>query len=90
MGLGGNWAQDQLSMRAGSTYGDLFLVNIDDPADPAAQLEQIIRSGHAVQLRREREPAKTLGVDLDRTLHHEERHSQQWAQLGPVEFGRNT
>jgi hypothetical protein len=27
-------------------------------------------------------------MDLDRTLHHEERHSQQWAQLGPVEFGR--
>jgi hypothetical protein len=28
------------------------------------------------------------GVDIDRVLHHEERHSEQWAALGPVEFAK--
>lgn len=88
MGLGGNWAQDTLSLRAGSTYGDLFVVNIDDPADPVARLTQIIQSGHMYSYDSDGVLREKTAVDLDRTLHHEERHAQQWAELGPVEFGR--
>ena len=87
MGLGGSWTQDQLSRQAGSTYGDVFLVNIDDPADPGAQLKKIITDGH-LSVYDENRNLVPYSIDLDRTLHHEERHSQQWAQLGPVEFGK--
>jgi hypothetical protein len=87
MGLGGSWAHDQLSRQAGSTFGDVFLVNIDDPADPAAQLKQIVTDGH-ISVYDENRKLVPYSIDLDRTLHHEERHSQQWAQLGPVEFGK--
>ena len=88
MGLGGNWAQDQLSQRAGSTYGDLFLVNVDNPADPAQQLRDIIHSGHVWSDPEGGGPPQEGSTDLDRVLHHEERHSQQWAQLGPLEFAK--
>jgi hypothetical protein len=70
MGLGGNWVQRQFSQRGGTTWGDIFMVNIGDGTDPAEQLRRIIRSGH------------TCNLDLDRVLHHEERHSRQWAAKG--------
>ena len=34
MGMGGNQLQDFYSEGGGSTWGDVFMVNIDDPADP--------------------------------------------------------
>ncbi len=70
MGLGGNLIQRQFSRRGGTTWGDIFMVNIGDDADPAEQLRQIVRSGRVGKL------------DLDRVLHHEERHSRQWASKG--------
>lgn len=86
MGLGGGFVQNQLSQQGGSTYGDVFLINIDHPTDAAGQLREIIGSGHMWYDR----PggAKEGGLDIDRILHHEERHSQQWAALGPVEFAK--
>lgn len=80
MGLGGNMVEDQLSQLGGSTVGDVFLVNIDNPADPAQQLRDIIDSGQAWYSEQRPLPGST--IDLDRILHHEERHSQQWADLG--------
>jgi hypothetical protein len=81
MGLGGNGLQDLFSEGGGTTWGDIFMVNIDDPDDPAQQLRQIVRSGEAWY------PApdgngRQGNLDLDRLLHHEERHSQQWAEKG--------
>jgi|KBSSwiStaDraftv2_1062776.scaffolds.fasta_scaffold09142_7 hypothetical protein len=86
MGLG---AKDPvfalLSQNGGSTYGDIFLANIDNPKDPAEQLRDMIHSGHMWYA----EPggkAYEGNLDLDRILHHEERHSEQWAELGPQKF----
>ncbi|WP_441963100.1 ESX-1 secretion-associated protein [Mycolicibacterium houstonense] len=84
MGLGGNLIEDPLSQQGGSTYGDVFLVNIDDPADPAEQLRTIISSGRMWYDCDDRPFRGAL--DLDRILHHEERHSQQWAHLGFKNF----
>jgi hypothetical protein len=47
MGLGGNVIQDQFSQRGGTTWGDTFMLNIDDPQDPAQQLREAVGSGHA-------------------------------------------
>ncbi len=85
MGLGGNPLQDVLSEAGGSTYGDIFMFNIDDPDDPAQQLRGIAESGTTWY------PApdgngRQGSLDLDRLLHHEEMHSRQWAKLGPEEF----
>ena len=71
MGLGGNWIQRQFSQRGGTTWGDIFMVNMGKVADPAEQLRRIVGSGHAWHT-----------LDLDRVLHHEERHSRQWAARG--------
>ena len=81
MGLGGNGLQDLFSEGGGTTWGDIFMVNIDDPDDPAQQLRQIVKSGDMWY------PApdgngRQGSLDLDRLLHHEERHSQQWAEKG--------
>ncbi|MGV9799003.1 ESX-1 secretion-associated protein [Mycobacterium sp. NPDC003449] len=79
MGLGGDLLDDQLSQQAGSTAGDVFLVNIDNPADPAQTLRSMIGSG---QIWYSDSAPSGSTIDLDRILHHEERHSQQWADLG--------
>ncbi|ORA78521.1 hypothetical protein K3U93_02600 [Mycobacterium malmoense] len=71
MGLGGNWIQRQFSRRGGTTWGDIFMVNMGKVAEPAELLRRIVRSGHAWH-----------HLDLDRVLHHEERHCQQWAAKG--------
>jgi hypothetical protein len=71
MGLGGNWLQRQFSRRGGTTWGDIFMINGDPPADPAERLRRIVRSGLARN-----------SPDLDRVLHHEERHCRQWAARG--------
>ncbi|MGX9673275.1 type VII secretion target [Mycobacterium sp. HM-7] len=86
MGLGGGFVQNQLSQQGGSTYGDVFLINIDHPTDAGDQLRKIIGSGRMWY--DEPDGAKPGGLDIDRILHHEERHSEQWATLGPVEFAK--
>jgi hypothetical protein len=73
MGMGGNWLQRQFSRRGGTTWGDIFMVNGGALTDPAERLRRIVRSGHAWH-----------GLDLDRVLHHEERHCRQWAAKGYV------
>lgn len=83
MGLGGDLLDDQLSQQAGSTAGDVFLVNIDNPADPAQTLRNMIGSG---QIWYSDNAPSGSTIDLDRILHHEERHSQQWADLGLKEM----
>lgn len=85
MGLGGDWLQDLYSQGGGSTWGDIFMLNIDDPTDPAQQLREVAASGHMWY------PAPDGngyegGLDLDRVLHHEERHSQQWERMGYLGF----
>ncbi|WP_156689881.1 hypothetical protein [Mycobacterium sp. Marseille-P9652] len=70
MGAGGNLIQRQFSRRGGTTWGDIFMLNLGRAAEPAEQLRRIVRSGRAWRL------------DLDRLLHHEERHSRQWAARG--------
>ncbi|MCV7378421.1 hypothetical protein BST11_25790 [Mycobacterium alsense] len=66
MGAGGNWLQRQFSRRGGTTWGDIFMLTGGERADPAARLRQLVR----------------CAPDLDRVLHHEERHSRQWAAKG--------
>jgi hypothetical protein len=73
MGLGGNRIQRQFSRRGGTTWGDIFMVNGGRLTDPAERLRRIVRSGHAWH-----------SLDLDRVLHHEERHCRQWAAKGYV------
>ncbi|OBK25172.1 hypothetical protein A5634_01850 [Mycobacterium asiaticum] len=68
MGAGGNWLQRLFAQRGGTTWGDIFMVNTGRVADPAAVLRRIVRAGD--------------GLALARLLHHEERHSAQWASLG--------
>lgn len=84
VGLGGNLVQDQFSQRGGTTWGDTFMLNIDDPKDPAQQLRDVAHSGHA-WYEGDQGPYQG-GLDLDRLLHHEERHSQQWASKGYTGF----
>jgi len=76
MGLGGNELQDVFSQAGGSTWGEIFMINEDDVEDPAERLEAIIEQGTA--------PGSEL--DLDQLLHHEEIHSQQWADHGYAGF----
>ena len=47
MGAGGNWLQDNYSQNGGTTWGDIFMLNIDD-GDPMAALRDAIRGGKAV------------------------------------------
>ncbi len=81
MGLGGNWLQGLYSQKGGTTYGDIFMVNIDGVDDPAAELRRIVTGGVA---RYQSDDGSTYRgeLDLDRLLHHEERHSQQWGEEG--------
>lgn len=83
IGVGGNWIQRQFSQRGGTTWGDIFMVNMGKLTDPAEQLRRIIRSGHAWHIDRNGEPRQGR-IDLDRLLHHEERHCRQWAARGHV------
>lgn len=82
MGLGGGPLQQGVSAQAGTCVGDVFAVNYDHPTDAATQLRQIIESGSSTYQADSGRPV--TGNDLDRVLHHEERHSQQWADRGPL------
>lgn len=87
MGLGGDRLQSLFSRRGGTTFGDIFMFDIDHPDDAAAALRQIIRSGESAKAGDDGQPAPRRDhLDLDRLLHHEERHCQQWARLGPFGF----
>ncbi|ORV52892.1 hypothetical protein AWC05_23490 [Mycobacterium florentinum] len=85
MGLGGNWIQRLFSQQGGTAWGDIFMVNVavdaQDPAGPARRLRQIVESGHAWYTDRKGRPVES-NLALDRVLHHEELHSQQWATKG--------
>ena len=81
MGLGGNWIQQQFSRQGGTAWGDIFMVNIDCSGDPARRLREIVESGHAWFTDRTGRPWES-NLALDRVLHHEELHSQQWAAKG--------
>jgi hypothetical protein len=81
MGLGGNWIQRQFSQQGGTAWGDIFMLNIGGATDPAQQLRHIVRSGHA-WCTDESGRARETNLDLDRVLHHEELHSEQWAAKG--------
>jgi hypothetical protein len=85
MGLGGNWLQDLYSQQGGTMYGDIFMLNIDDAEDPVAALREVVESGRATYENDEGELYQG-DLDLDRLLHHEERHSQQWAEEGYAGF----
>jgi hypothetical protein len=83
MGMGGNQLQDTFSEGGGSTWGDIFMVNIDDPKDPAQTLRNMVGSGNMWYPTAGGEGREGQNqLDLDRVLHHEERHSQQWQRLG--------
>lgn len=81
MGLGGNWIQRQFSRRGGTTWGDIFMVNLGRVTDPGTQLRRIVTSGQAWCLDGSGTP-RAGRLDLDRVLHHEERHAAQWADRG--------
>jgi hypothetical protein len=80
MGAGGNWIQDLYSQQGGTTWGDIFMVNVDD-GDALAALRMAVRDGKAVYVDDDGR-SYTGSLDLDRLLHHEERHSYQWADEG--------
>ena len=86
----------ELSQGGGTTYGDLFIINIDDSTDPLATIKTIIKNGSAPYTGDPTgnsrgyfpgpQPGDAPGtIDLDRLLHHEQRHAQQWADNG-LEF----
>lgn len=81
MGLGGNWIQRLFSQRGGTTWGDIFMVNLGRLSHPDEQLRRIVASGHPWYLDGNHTPRPTR-LDLDRVLHHEERHCRQWAAKG--------
>ncbi len=81
MGLGGNRIQRLFSQQGGTAWGDIFMVNVDDSTGPARRLRQIIESGHSWYTDRKGRPLES-NLALDRVLHHEELHSQQWAAKG--------
>ena len=57
------------------------MVNTGKVTDPAERLRRIVGSGHVWYTdRRDRHFQSSL--DLDRVLHHEERHCRQWAAMG--------
>jgi len=73
MGIGG---KDVFSQAGGTTWGDIFMLN-ENPADPAQRLADLVVSGER--------PGG--GLDLDRLLHHEERHSRQWDRTWAPWYG---
>ena len=74
MGVDNDWPEIWASLNGGTTYGDLFLLNIT-PENPKATLQDLVSKG------------KLGSLDLDRLLHHEEQHTEQWAKYGFVGFG---
>lgn len=88
MGLGGTLA-DRVGVQGGTTYGDAFVMNIDGAKDPAKSLDAIIRSGQGWYQDAPAQVPTPGTLDLDRLLHHEERHSQQWAEKGFTQMAKD-
>ena len=87
IGLGGGALQDVYSLNGGTTFGDSFMINIDDAANDRDAMISIITSGVANYPDDDGEPQPgSNNLDLDRLLHHEERHSEQWANEGYTGF----
>ena len=85
MGLGGGRLVSIFAAKGGTTWGDIFRLNIDRPMDPAVTLENIVTSG---SMPISQDPSGTTNhwLDLDRLLHHEEIHAEQWAHKGYYGF----
>lgn len=87
MGVGGGPIQQTVSQQAGTCVGDIFAVNMDHPPHgPAQELRNLIQSGTSTW--QADDGTLRQGNDIDRILHHEERHSQQWAHEGRANFLR--
>ncbi|MFT4200189.1 hypothetical protein [Gordonia sp. (in: high G+C Gram-positive bacteria)] len=84
MGAGGNPAARVWSQRGGTTWGDLFLINVGRRVDPTEVLTTAIAVGAPVYEQGDR--LYKGGVSLDRLLHHEEIHARQWARYGRTGF----
>lgn len=70
-------AVDMFTARAGTTWGDVFVVNGSND-QPARVLSEAIESGRA--------PRGSAAPSLHRLLRHEKVHSEQWARYGFVRF----
>ena len=66
---------------------DRFTVNINDLKNPQEAMRDMIESGHEWGAGATPGSAREGTLDLDRILHHEERHSQQGADKGPLLLG---
>ncbi|MCV7173735.1 ESX-1 secretion-associated protein [Mycobacterium manitobense] len=86
MSMGGK-PTDYAAFQAGTTYGDIFAVNINDLKNPQETMRDMIESGHEWGAGATPGSAREGTLDLDRILHHEERHSQQWADKGTLLMG---
>lgn len=82
MGVGGKGI---FSQNGGTTWGDIFMLNIDDPDDPVQALVDTVESGRA-NYQDDDGDQYSGNLDLDQLLHHEEMHSQQWADSGYGKF----
>lgn len=80
----GNGGPTVWSQRGGTMYGDVFWLNWDDVEDKPEELRQMIRDGYVHYPTTDGDEAGrgSNNLDLDRLLHHEERHSQQWTEHG--------
>jgi len=85
MGVGGISIIQLASQKGGTTYGDLLLLNLDATQDPRQTLKNIVANG-SVPVDSDPTGQTPGNRDLDRLLHHEERHSQQWATSGFQNF----
>jgi hypothetical protein len=83
MGLGGNRILKQFSREGGTAWGDIFMVTVDDSIGADHRLRQIIQSGHVWYSGGDGTLVES-SLALDRVLHHEELHCQQWATKGHV------
>jgi len=85
MGLGGDKVLSIFSAHGGTTWGDIFWLNVDRPSDPVRVLKAVVESGSA-PITQDPTGRTNHWLDLDRLLHHEEIHSQQWAAKGHCGF----
>jgi hypothetical protein len=83
MGAGGNVALRMCSQLGGTTWGDIFLVN-SGMRDAGPILAGTIEAGRVVYRRDGQLCEGSLA--LDRLLHHEEIHADQWARRGATRF----
>lgn len=82
----GNGGPTLWSQRGGTMYGDVFWLNWDDVDDKPEELREMIREGYVHYPTSDGDSAGrgSNDLDIDRLLHHEERHSQQWTEHGSI------